>query len=631
MKNYILNILNDAIKKGQKEQDDSSYDIAFLKEIIEKVTNTKEYFYTYVLDLDDDLIKELTRHITPEEKQESLFASIIYLKNLCEINKKEEVEIPLSENQEEILYQLLELIKNVIKKDEKRENSNQKNYKKYGQKYEQLLNKLKNEKEISIEDYDIIEELILKNEKGDVYKVLNDVVDYLNSYNYRLLPKNIQVEPEIEISEDTEEVIIKGEEQPEEEIKEVKKSKKNHKIDIFKPQSFVLEEEPIKPKKEKKNKKIEVIKEEIEEQKSNNIEQVNQKDPLSLIGLSHIELNKYCTNLLDEGLNEDLIPFYNETIKPLMFENNYNSIISILCLSDLNTITILFNYFKELNLSQKTIKELLNRATQIFFTKNKDTFKNNVNVISKYNPDINKLVELNITYFYNTPEYNQNKINILEENGINISKVLEIKPQILAISIDKLLKNIDLLNKYNLTIKDDEYDSISIISSPNLNIMIDTFIEAGFSTYFIHDGLRNIRSLIIKRIFYAFKNNLNVWNENYSLDRINPTYEEWINKERRTLTEDETINLLNGYPLLEYIESSKRPIFFTDVNSAQIRRKYEFKFGNNVISRLKVYSIFNVLVNHNVFEKEALSYAITYNSNLNSSEYEQIKNEILRK
>ena len=628
MKNYILNILNDAIKKGQKEQDDSSYDIAFLKEIIEKVTNTKEYFYTYVLDLDDDLIKELTRHITPEEKQESLFASIIYLKNLCEINKKEEVEIPLSENQEEILYQLLELIKGVIKKDEKRENSNQKNYKKYGQKYEQLLNKLKNEKEISIEDYDLIEELILKNEKGDVYKILNDVVDYLNSYNYRLFPKNVQVEPEIEISEDTEEVIIKGEKQPKEEIKVVKKSKKNNKIDIFKPQSFVLEEEPIKPKKRNKNK---AIKKEIEEPKSNDIEQINQKDPLSLIGISHIELNEYCINLLNEGLNEDLIPFYNETIKPLMFENNYNSIISILCLSDLNTITNLFNYFKEINLSQKTIKELLNRATQIFFTKNKNAFENNVNIINKYNPDLNKLIELNITYFYNTPEYNQNKINILEENGINISKVLEIKPQILAINIDKILKNIDLLNKYNLTIKDDEYDSISIISSPNLNIMIDTFIEAGFSTYFIHDGLRNIRSLIIKRIFYAFKNNLNVWNENYLPNRINPTYEEWINKERRTLTEDETINLFNGYPLLEYIESSKRPIFFTDVNSAQIRRKYEFKFGNNVISRLKVYSIFNVLVNHNVFEKEALFYAITYNSNLNSSEYEQIKNEILRK
>ena len=352
---------------------------------------------------------------------------------------------------------------------------------------------------------------------------------------------------------------------------------------------------------------------------------------LNIIGLENVILNDYCTNLINNGLNESAVSYYNENLKSLFIPTNYNGIISINSLSDGDTLTNIFNYFKEINLSEDAIKELLNRATQIFFTKNKDSFKENVTLALSYNADIESLIKTNITYFYNSPEYNQNKIKFLEENGLNVSKIFEIKPQILAIGLDKLLKNIDLLQKYGLTIKEEEYDSLSIISAPNLNIMIDTFIEAGFGTYFLSDGLKNIRSLIIKRIFYAFKNNLNVWNENITKDRINKEYEEWISKERKTLTEEEISYLISDYPVLEYIETSKKPVFFTDMSTAQIKRKYEFRFANNVISRLKVYSIFNVLINHNVNDREALFYAITYNSNLENNDYNNIKKEILGK
>ncbi len=666
MKQYILNIINTAINEC-KIQNSNSYDTAFLKEIVNKVSNNQDYFYEYVLDLNSDLLKELIDKIEPENKRESFLASIIYLKNLIEINKKEEVSIPLSKNQEEILYELFELIKKIVELDNYNEKEEQKKYKKYGQKYKALMEKLDNNRVLSIEDYDLIDELINKYEKENTDKKLNEAFDYLNTYNYRLLPKKDELqpqEPEIEISEANEEVIVTGINEPDENIINDLPETAEQKIDfdIFKPQSFVLEEEPKKNKKRKK-KAEKIINEEpiIEEVKTNDTKAIEEEqleiptevieeplnseieneilpensvnndiDPLSTIGISKENLNDYSLTLLDNGINNSALSYYNQNLKSLFISDNYNGIVSLLCLSDEETLTDIFNYFNEINLKEETIKDLLNRATELFFTKNKESFKDNAILALNYNANLEELIKNNITYFYNSPEYNKNKINLLENTGLNINLIFINKPQLLAIGLDKLLKNIDILKKYNININSEDYESISIISSPNLNIMIDTFIEAGFSSYLIGE-LKNVRSLIIKRIFYAFKNNLSVWRENITNDRINNEYEEWIKKERKVLSDEEINYLISDYAELEYLETSKRPAFFTDASSASIRRKYEFKFGNNIISRYKVYSIFNVLINHSVSTREALFYAITYNSNLIKNDYDLIKKEILGK
>ena len=666
MKQYILNIINTAINEC-KIQNSNSYDTAFLKEIVNKVSNNQDYFYEYVLDLNSDLLKELIDKIEPENKRESFLASIIYLKNLIEINKKEEVSIPLSKNQEEILYELFELIKKIVELDNYNEKEEQKKYKKYGQKYKALMEKLDNNRVLSIEDYDLIDESINKYEKENTDKKLNEAFDYLNTYNYRLLPKKDELqpqEPEIEISEANEEVIVTGINEPDENIINDLPETAEQKIDfdIFKPQSFVLEEEPKKNKKRKK-KAEKIINEEpiIEEVKTNDTKAIEEEqleiptevieeplnseieneilpensvnndiDPLSTIGISKENLNDYSLTLLDNGINNSALSYYNQNLKSLFISDNYNGIVSLLCLSDEETLTDIFNYFNEINLKEETIKDLLNRATELFFTKNKESFKDNAILALNYNANLEELIKNNITYFYNSPEYNKNKINLLENTGLNINLIFINKPQLLAIGLDKLLKNIDILKKYNININSEDYESISIISSPNLNIMIDTFIEAGFSSYLIGE-LKNVRSLIIKRIFYAFKNNLSVWRENITNDRINNEYEEWIKKERKVLSDEEINYLISDYAELEYLETSKRPAFFTDASSASIRRKYEFKFGNNIISRYKVYSIFNVLINHSVSTREALFYAITYNSNLIKNDYDLIKKEILGK
>ncbi len=640
MQQYIINILNNAILQGKKQKNSNIYDIAFLQEILNKIKNDRRYFYDFILDLNSDLIKELTIIIEPESKREAFLASVIYLKNLTEINKKEDVKIPLSNSQEEILYELVELIKRIIANNNKEENESQKYFKKYGIKYENLLDKFKNNRELSIDDYELIEKLILEYEKESVDKVLNDVVDYLNNYNYRLLPnhpKNVEDddELEIEVSEENEEVIIKGyngvfEEPTYENNTSNDNPSENNEENTAIEKLTIEEDNNINTPTEELKEDAKVKNNKAVKKEEKTIKAQTTTD-LSLIGLSNITLNEYCTNLVNSGMNIDTINYYNEYLKDLFYQDNYNGIISIVCLSDYETINDLFTYFKEINLNESTIKDLLNRATQIFFNKNKNLFKQNVELALKYHASIEKLIKTNITYFYNSPEYNQNKINMLEEKGLNINKVFEIKPQILAIGLDKLLKNIDLLRSYGFVINEDDYDSLSIINSPNLNIMIDTFIESGFSINLVNESLKSIRSLIIKRIFYAFKNNLNVWNENITKDRINDNYEEWINKERITLSEDEINYLISDYPLLEYLENAKKPMYFNDMSTAQIKRKYEFKFGTNVISRLKVYSIFKVLINHNISDREALFYAIIYNSNLDINDFNSIKKEILGK
>ena len=535
---------------------------------------------------------------------------------------------------------MVELIKRIIANNNKEENESQKYFKKYGIKYENLLDKFKNNRELSIDDYELIEKLILEYEKESVDKVLNDVVDYLNNYNYRLLPnhpKNVEDddELEIEVSEENEEVIIKGyngvfEEPTYENNTSNDNPSENNEENTAIEKLTIEEDNNINTPTEELKEDAKVKNNKAVKKEEKTIKAQTTTD-LSLIGLSNITLNEYCTNLVNSGMNIDTINYYNEYLKDLFYQDNYNGIISIVCLSDYETINDLFTYFKEINLNESTIKDLLNRATQIFFNKNKNLFKQNVELALKYHASIEKLIKTNITYFYNSPEYNQNKINMLEEKGLNINKVFEIKPQILAIGLDKLLKNIDLLRSYGFVINEDDYDSLSIINSPNLNIMIDTFIESGFSINLVNESLKSIRSLIIKRIFYAFKNNLNVWNENITKDRINDNYEEWINKERITLSEDEINYLISDYPLLEYLENAKKPMYFNDMSTAQIKRKYEFKFGTNVISRLKVYSIFKVLINHNISDREALFYAIIYNSNLDINDFNSIKKEILGK
>ena len=86
--------------------------------------------------------------------------------------------------------------------------------------------------------------------------------------------------------------------------------------------------------------------------------------------------------------------------------------------------------------------------------------------------------------------------------------------------------------------------------------------------------------------------------------------------------------LISKYPILECIDASHRAYIFKDSYNAAIKRKTELIFGNKIISRIKTYSLFKVLVENNVNVQEALLYALSYNTILDQSEYDNLKSVV---
>lgn len=611
-KEYILELINSLL--STISADDVSYinyDIAPMQELVKRIKNEKEYFLEFILDLSETDIEVLSKSIQDDEERKSFLASTIYLKKLVEINKKEGVSIPLSDNQKALLYKLYDLMNKIIIDYSSMEEKSLKNKTKI-EKYNPLKEKLLNNKPLDNLDYELVAKMIYSMEKGNVGSALNEVMDYLNRYNYDLLaPQETEAsviqEPQEEVTEET---TIDKENKKEEIIEE------STSIDIFAPQSFEYNEAQRKKTKSKNFKLLDI------------------ETILSSLNIKEDELTGYAKDLISKITDYELVSnnyyYYIDNIKGRIKETNINGIISLICLSSTEMFKKMFAYFKKIQLSEVAVDNLINRCTDIFFTSNRNKFKDNAELLFKYTNNVENVINNNITFFYNSYEYNKNKINNLEELGLDVSKIIDNKCQLLAIKYDTLVSNMKTIRDYGYNLKEIDYDSISIIGSKNLNKMIDLFIESGFSKYITEkEGLKNTRSLIIKRIFYAFKNKLSVWDENLNLERKNESFESMIKKDKQIVTEEDIYHLISEHPLLEALLESKRPYLFNDTTIAQIKRKYEFKIDNNIFSRIKTYSIFRVLINHDIDEKQALFYALTYNSNLTDTEYDVLKKKFL--
>ena len=80
-----------------------------------------------------------------------------------------------------------------------------------------------------------------------------------------------------------------------------------------------------------------------------------------------------------------------------------------------------------------------------------------------------------------------------------------------------------------------------------------------------------------------------------------------------------------SYPIINDIEAKYAYVPEKEEGFGGVRRLTELNIGDITISRPKTYKIFKVLVENNVPEKEALLYALTYNSLLKETEYETLK------
>ena len=98
------------------DQISANYNISFLVELIDKVKNNPEYYYEFILDLDDNLINELINKYIDDNDQKTFIASTMYLKNLILVNKEQGVKIPLSKPQEDLLGDIFSLVNKKKKK-----------------------------------------------------------------------------------------------------------------------------------------------------------------------------------------------------------------------------------------------------------------------------------------------------------------------------------------------------------------------------------------------------------------------------------------------------------------------------------------------------------------------------------
>lgn len=286
-----------------------------------------------------------------------------------------------------------------------------------------------------------------------------------------------------------------------------------------------------------------------------------------------------------------------------------------------SSINLLNKYYK---LTDENIVSLINRFTVIFTKKGYNNLIKNIDIIKNLDGQL-------------VADVIQKNPGLLATNSDNLKGILEFVSKfkisnniylhtwIYNLDVNDLLKNVDVLNSYGLdayTYIDDE--TFTLLLNPNLPFMLDQFIEMGMDSYIYSDetqAFRKIKSLIIKRIFYAYKNNLSIWKN----DNVIDSFEKIIQNNYLIVSEDDITGLIKKYPKLEALEEGYRLALYTNTNMAKIKRKCELVFGNKIISRLKVYSVLNCLLDAGISLKEALIYAITYNSILEPYELEKLE------
>ena len=269
---------------------------------------------------------------------------------------------------------------------------------------------------------------------------------------------------------------------------------------------------------------------------------------------------------------------------------------------------------------------------------NDDDINYNDKLLSKFDVNVKKFKKEYPAFFLESYQVNNRKMDLLEDNEIDIDEVLKHAPKLLLSPYYLLEKNMTIMKSYGFDLScEEDKSNYVVLGTGNLDLALDYFIELGYND-FIHKDvkncLKNLRALIIKRIYYAYKNKINIWRidgtnvEMLSNREKNKDYDKLI-REQATALDEETIDvLISKYPILEGIDASHRAYIFKDSYNAAIKRKTELIFGNKIISRIKTYSLFKVLVDNNVNVQEALLYALSYNTILDQSEYDNLKSVV---
>lgn len=602
-KEFIISLCNKYI--DDLDNNDNNKNVSYFKDVLHQINENSSYMYDFIIGISENLILELFKD---DEDKKDFILGFNDLKSKIMSFNGDNSSIKLTSDENKIIDRFKELIVRYVNSSSSDSDT-----------VKDFILRLNNNSSLLESDYDLVEKLIYLYEKDSTDALFEEAMDYLNRYNISLIRKfSKKAKNPVKYTK-------VGESNANED-----KVNEDNKANPFE-NMISFEYVPKEKSRVNRKKKIDKLKED---------EGVDFNSLFSKYNFNYDELQTYYKNKLnscDVEKLESFLKYLNDNTKLSGINNNSRILGLLLTESSKEAFEYVNNVLiNNYSFSIEDLDDVLKRYTTIYLDGGLDNFKKNAELLTSCGvKEIAAEVINNVVFFNNNYDDNYKNYVILKEMGINADAILKDALNVFSTDFDLLCKNIKVLDSYGFDLRDEEdFKSFSVLLILDLAKAIDMFIEMGYSEY-IHDKpeltLRNIKSLIIKRILFAYKNGLDMW-DNYSENcpyKKNDKYEEMI-KNKDVLDEKEIDLLIKEYPILSLLDSGMRITTFNDPYFGSIRRKTEFVFDNKIVSRIKTYSIFKCLITNGVNEQEALLYALSYNMDLNMAEYESLKKVVYR-
>lgn len=602
-KEFIISLCNKYIE--DLDNNDNNKNVSYFKDVLHQINENSSYMYDFIIGISENLILELFKD---DEDKKDFILGFNDLKSKIMSFNGDNSSIKLTSDENKIIDRFKELIVRYVNSSSSDSDT-----------VKDFILRLNNNSSLLESDYDLVEKLIYLYEKDSTDALFEEAMDYLNRYNISLIRKfSKKAKTPVKYTK-------VGESNANED-----KVNEDNKANPFE-NMVSFEYVPKEKSRVNRKKKIDKLKED---------EGVDFNSLFSKYNFNYDDLQTNYKNKLnscDVEKLESFLKYLNDNTKLSGINNNSRILGLLLTESSKEAFEYVNNVLiNNYSFSIKYLDDVLKRYTAIYLDGGLDNFKKNAELLTSCGvKEIAAEVINNVVFFNNNYDDNYKNYVILKEMGINADAILKDALNVFSTDFDLLCKNIKVLDSYGFDLRDEEdFKSFSVLLILDLAKAIDMFIEMGYSEY-IHDKpeltLRNIKSLIIKRILFAYKNGLDMW-DNYSENcpyKKNDKYEEMI-KNKDVLDEKEIDLLIKEYPILSLLDSGMRITTFNDPYFGSIRRKTEFVFDNKIVSRIKTYSIFKCLITNGVNEQEALLYALSYNMDLNMAEYESLKKVVYR-
>lgn len=587
-KEILLNIINNTLLAEQTSSDvqQLAFDNTELNAFLSNFKNPT----VDIVHLTDNMLSNIIKHIKSKEEQKSFEASIKYIKGLIDINKEKSEEVILSTDQLLILSQLEELIKIAIESNEYLMTHLKERANKPIDDYRKILTVIQTEQVFTDKDYDIVENIVRTEINTDVENKLDKIFTYLNEFNSRKFKrKDSEKVNKRLMTNDVFESVIRTTERPTTDLEKAERTQKIKEVISF---------------------------------LGYNYEKLNIELKLKLISVNDLEeLEKLIKYVTEEK------PSIIHSIK----EDNIYGLIYILVNSTINIIENIINILETqcgIKLSSAEFKKIINTATIIFSNNGFINFEENVSILSNHDISFKNIVRDNISLLSTNPKNLNKLINKLIKKGVNIKDLINnssilLNPRQKNGKTYSIENNIDILEMYGFDIDaffKESNPAYSILNSKDLSLKIDQFVEIGLNDEIHKDTSKAgsiLKTLIIKRVYYSYKNNYKVW-DNKTIE--NNLYIKEILESDLIMSDTEIEKIKSFYPVMEVIDEGYRSAIYTDAPMGLLKRRTEFVFGTQIISRPKVFKIFKILSDLNIPLKEALHNAVIYNSVLEPHE-----------